>query len=498
MDSELDQAPSPNGEEAPSELESGQEPELDQVAPVEFFSKVYQFFYSKTLGLVLMLALAAFILIGTLIEQAPPGVLDDSQAKTEFLDQMSNRYGAFAGLFGGVGFFHIYSSVGFLILVGLLGASLLACSVHRAPVFWRQVRHPLTHATDRLFAGARHRTQISLPKNNDTLDQVKAVLHSKKLRVKDDPVNKQALFADKFAWGGFGTVVAHIAFLMIIAAFITTSATAISQPLVIPVGESRIEVGHGSGLDAQATQFEMAETELPDGARRPTDYMSKLIVRRGEVVLGQAEVRVNQPLRAGGFKFHQTGYGLGPLVKVTGPAGEVLFDGFVDQPGVSQDGSTAAGFIDLAGTDLYVMVNTPTPGGAEAAGIEDGSAVLSLWRSGLDEPLLMEKVNPGEGIDAGDYSATFVGERQYTVITARRDPGALVMWIGCVLLLVGMMTTFTARHRRYWIRVTESPDEGRVLQVASTDKDEVSIGRHFGDLVADLRDGIEQVKGKGS
>lgn len=524
-----------------------------EVAPSEFFRKIYQFFYSKTLGVVLLLALAFYILVGAIIEQAPAGAWDDPDRRALFLEQMSAKYGGLASLFNGLGFFHLFSSVAFYVLIGLLAVSITACTVHRLPNLWRRARHPLAHATDRLFTQARYRAQVAVPDQPNDLDQVKAALQAKHYRVVTDPHNPKALYADRWAWGPFGTVAAHLSFLVIMAAFLVSSATSINSFLDLPVGGGPVALGHGSDLTIQAESFDAPTDEVGNAL----DYVSHLVARRGNEVVKAQDVRPNQPMSVGGFRLHQNAYGLGVQMLATGPNGEVLFDGPVDIGATPDDRYWGGGF-ELPGPNLQVSVFTPASGRTDSD-IAPGSAVIKLTRPGSPEALEMQELAPGEALEVGDYSFTFVRETQLTIIQVRRDPGATVMWIGSILLIGGMSVTFTCRHRRYWLRLTKTPlQEGAatnqvapqdqedqpevaaaaaagadpdsaprakvvnparspkarrgenlwagianatgqpILQVASTDKEDLGFRRHFDNLVADLVTALSPTKGEKS
>lgn len=90
--------------------------------------RVNAFFYSKQTGLLLILAMAFFTLMGTLLQQSPDGVRGDEQAYAQWLDSVRPRYGGWTSVLAAVGFFEVFSSWFFT-----LTSVLLAISIVRAP-----------------------------------------------------------------------------------------------------------------------------------------------------------------------------------------------------------------------------------------------------------------------------------------------------------------------------------------------------------------------------
>lgn len=41
----------------------------------------------------------------------------------------------------------------------------------------------------------------------------------------------------------------------------------------------------------------------------------------------------------------------------------------------------------------------------------------------------------------------------YTGLQVAKDPGVWVVWIGCILMVVGIYVAFFMAHRRVWVRV---------------------------------------------
>ena len=64
-----------------------------EVAVSELFHWVYRFFCSKTVGLILILVMAFYAVIGSVIAQTTTQTLSDPSAKQQFITQMREIYG---------------------------------------------------------------------------------------------------------------------------------------------------------------------------------------------------------------------------------------------------------------------------------------------------------------------------------------------------------------------------------------------------------------------
>lgn len=73
-----------------------------------------------------------------------------------------------------------------------------------------------------------------------------------------------------------------------------------------------------------------------------------------------------------------------------------------------------------------------------------------------------------------------------------RDHGALIVWIGSGLMMLGFMLTFLIRQRRLWVRVrpVEGTDShGRVrsrVVIASTDRTDLGYEHRFRRMIGDF------------
>ncbi|MDR3068672.1 MAG: cytochrome c biogenesis protein ResB, partial [Cellulomonas sp.] len=70
----------------------------------------------------------------------------------------------------------------------------------------------------------------------------------------------------------------------------------------------------------------------------------------------------------------------------------------------------------------------------------------------------------------------FNGQQQYPYIQVRQDLGEPLMWVGSILLVLGMTVVFACRHRRLWVAWDAETSR---IRFASTDKSDTAWARRF-------------------
>lgn len=453
-----------------------------EVAVTELFRWVYRFFYSKTVGLILILAMAFYALIGSLITQTSAAVWADPAQRESFLARAEEVYGGWTPVLSVLGLFHAFTSVPFYVVVTMLALSILACTTHRIPELWRRNRHPHVHVAPRFFDKARSRGSVPTHADPATaLAATRAVLQRHRFRVLDDDrAPGRALYADRHTWSGIGTVIAHLSFVIILAAFVISATFGVEEDLAVPVGGT-VEVGHGTGLTLTALSFSDTYTEQG----RPADYVSELQLRRGDEVVAQQEVRVNSPLEYGGFRFHQTTFGIAADVRAVS-GGQEVFAEAVPLKWTSNDGANAVGRFDLPGTDLEVVVVLAASGRTDGV-VPVGAALFEVYRG--DERIDAKVALQGAVVSIEGHDLSFERERQFTGIRMRQDPGEVWMWIGSALLVIGMSITFSFAYRRLWVRVEAvADDSSQLIRFGAVERSVASYQRLLEDIVADVDD----------
>ena len=452
------------------------------VSATDLLDRLWRFFISMRTGLVLILGLGLLSLIGTLLEQAPAGLGADPAAYTSWVASIDSKYGGWTPVFDRLGFFAIFTSMWFKAIMVLLTTSVLACSVNRAPRLWKLAFHPRTRMGETFFTHAPLRAGILVPAGPDeTMDYVREVLKSHRFRTIADPDdNGLNLYADRFRWGPFGTVVAHLSFVIILlGSFLSATTGFKNTQLIVPVG-STVQVGNETGLSVKAMSFN--DAYYPDGS--PSDYASDLVLYENGAQVDRQTIRVNHPLTRDGVSFFQSFFGEAAAMKVTDSAGKTLYADAAALQWQSKDGKHSIGKFDLKANGLIVYLVVPASGETDP-NIKAGQIQLEIEQDGKDEPIATQVVDQGKTTTIAGLSYTFERTRQYTGLIVTRDPGAPLVWIGSTLLVLGLFMVFSFPHRRVWVRIRKTSGGSEVF-CASTMKRDVAFEPHFRQLVTDI------------
>ena len=468
-------------EASPSESAAPERHDGHDLSVVDLLRRLYQLFHNKRFGLLLILAMAVLTLVGVLFPQAPGEVLADPAVRDAWLDTMRPRYRGWTDILATLGVFAVFGSIGFKAVTILLALSIIACTTHRFPQLWAQAMRPHVHVRDRFFDHARvSATTVVRLDEIRTSALLKSELHKLRFRTMADTEGRP-LYADRNRFAPFGTVVAHVAFVVILGGvFVTTTFGFRADDLSVPVG-SRIEVGRGTDLAVEARSF--TDSYNPDGS--PSDYVSDVVLYAGGRQVAEQVLRVNAPLRWDGWSLNQASFGIAADLRVTDAAGAVLLDRALPLE-YQLERRYAYGKVEVPGTDLLVYLITPASGKV-VPDIPAGKAQVEVYRGGTDTPVFTTTMTPGDPVQGVDLTWTFERERQYTGLMLSRDPGAPIVWIGCALLAIGTCWTMFLRHQRLWIRLEAIPQGTRVT-LASPDRLDSVFARQVHSFVAGLGD----------
>ena len=380
------------------------------LSPGQLLRQVYSFFHRKSVGLGLILAAGVLSLIGVLVPQMPSSARSDPDKALAWVESVRPRLGGWTDFLERIGFLSMFTSVLFLVVMGLLALSIVACTVHRLPLIWNAARHPRTRVTARFYERARLRCRFTCgAPAQEVFDTICADARRNRMRViVDERGPGLNAYLDRNAWAPLGTVFAHAAFVLIMVGFVISSFTGFrEEQFTLTVGHPR-QVGHGTSLVAQAQGFR--DSYYDDGS--PKDYVADLVLfKDGQEVAGQ-EVRVNSPLSYDGVMFHQAYFGVSAVLRITDTAGAEVFHGGVALEWTTQDKAYNYGHLDLPdGRTLYVVIPAS---GRVGAGIEPGQVRVEVYETADAPPVDRATLDAGVATPVGGYTLTFEREQQFT------------------------------------------------------------------------------------
>jgi cytochrome c biogenesis protein ResB len=274
---------------------------------------VWWLFTNVRFALVLLVVFCAVSLLGVVLPQKPLAVRGDIVAEVAWLETQEGRFGLLTDPLDRTQLFDVFHARWFGILLALTTISTGAYIISRFPGVWRTVTRPRKRVPERYFEMAPNRLDLSEALDAGPL--VRALRRSRYRVEQFDEGGTTYLFADRFAWAHFGSLLTHAAIVVFILSAIVSRADAFSSPLFLAEG-STLPVF--PVRDANQMQVELRDAHAAFAADgQPLDYHSELsIYRRGEVV-ERCRSTVNTPCTYGGYRFYQSAYfGFGAEVEV--------------------------------------------------------------------------------------------------------------------------------------------------------------------------------------
>lgn len=464
---------------------------------------------SMRVAMVLILALAVLGLLGSLIIQAAPGVLNDPDAKSSWLKQIGPmsvpvlgwlhslpvigavtpdlRYSNVSGLFDALQLFQIFNSVIFRVLVAALTISLVACSVHRVPGMWRTATKPRVDVGPGFFEHApQHEAIVVRHTPAETLEIVQGVLRGRRYRPASLDDGTIHLYADRFRWAPFASLAGHLALVVILAGAVVGSTFGYRDSSFTIAEGSTLPVAAEQGLSLQLIDF--TDSYYP-ATGAPEDYASQVVLYKDGSEVARHTIRVNDPLRYGDTSFYQAFFGSAAVMTVKDAKGNTLLSDGVPLAWRTTGDDRPVGSIAIPGTD-YVAWVVGTLGSGDAK-IKPGQVQVELYGSTGSTPVATQVLDQGTAATAAGLTFTFDRESKFTGLNVARDPGVVLVWLGAFLLFTGFVITFFLPHRRVWARITARPNDGAVLAVASLGRRDAALGSEFDSLVNDIRSALQ-------
>jgi len=304
-------------------------------------------------ALVLLFLLAAAAAVGSLLPQIPNS--------PERVASYRLAHPLFGTLFLRAGFFDVYGSWWFVLILTLLFVSLIACLLPRSRAMIRTIRQrPIQAREIDAFPQYRELRVAAEPAAAATTARTVLRHHGYRVALAEDG---RAVAAEKGALREVGSLVFHWAFLVLLVAVIVGKGTGYVGHATIVEGQTWTDAAFNYDGDLRTGRFSSgAHTgigikllDYSDAFRQsgvPMDFTSKVDLLNPDGTLARADpVTINHPVSFDGVRIFQFGFGWAPLVTIT-EGGATIYHGPVvmgqdAQPGDNPLTVPWVGFVKL-------------------------------------------------------------------------------------------------------------------------------------------------------
>jgi len=485
--------------------------------------KVWKFFSSVKLAVILLIILAIVSVIGTVIQQ--------NESPEKYLREYSE---ATVQLFEMLGFFDMYHTWWFVILLFLLTANLTVCTLERLPHTVKIMTAPLKPIDDDGLKALQLKKELTI-KGGVGKAEERALQVFKAHGYRPLEMRSAGLFqlaAQKGVYSRLGVYVTHVSIILIFIGALTGAFFGYKAFLNLPEGQASDRVylrnepmwdqimaalgiakspviyNSEGGVPAMPlgywVQCNNFDVDYYQGAQGPTgmpsEYHSTLSVYNlDKEKLFDKRIRVNDPLSYRGVTFYQSSYG-----PIPDAVGTVYLN--IRPKNSSGAGETIA--IE-AGQAAYVpsIKRTVKVLGFMPFGKRDPATGQVLYyrsdNEGYVNPTVeLEILNNNRTVyrtavmktDAGapympeDYVISYVhyyGTR-YTGLQVTKDPGVWVVYTGFIMLCIGPLIAFFGSHRKLWVRVQDRKGQAVVTIAGSANRNRLGFERVFNQIVEEI------------
>jgi len=445
-----------------------------------FLTILYDLFRSLKLTIFLFILLAFLSIFGTLIAQ--------NATHSEYI----RRYGL--DLYEVLNFFNLfdmYHSWWFSAILLLLVINLIACSISRLPGVLSQISQTRTGLEDSMLKALLcvHRIQIRGKGEAKTEENVRSLLKKEfGNSIRFESESTITLFSEKGRFSRLGVYIVHLSLLFILIGGLIGSLYGFRGHVEILEGDTvnqiflRVrngEIPKPLEFSVRCDDFNVTYYDLPGRKEKHVkEYTSALtILENGNEVLKKA-VQVNHPLHYKGLAFYQSNYGTQHDVTLGIQWKNKKEKATFKAP----EGTT----VPVPNSNDFIRVLQYAP---QVHNFGEGVQVVLFKPNQEPLPFWLLRTHPKFDEKRRDeFVLTFEGDspREYTGLSVTRDPGVWVVWIGCSLMILGLIVSFFFSHQRVWVRIPKSPG-GEIVLAGSTNKNRVGFEKTFGQLVDRVR-----------
>lgn len=354
---------------------------------------------------------------------------------------------------GTVAFPGIYYHVWFLVPLGLLALNLLACLVEGLPQAVKKTARPFTGEK---ALSLPERGRFTWPGEAGAAALAQEALRRELGRPRHEVMGeKEVFFYGRGRLRPLGPYIVHLALVLILAGGVVGKFWGIEGRMLLqpelPVSSFELDNRKTLPLAFQVRLDRFQVFYYEEGGGTPKEFRSDLTFFEEGEEKARVVCRVNEPVTFGGYTFYQSSYGVMPSGPIQVKVSQGDKQHLLELP--------LRRWVRLPESEAQFMAVR-----VEANLEGHGPAVQVAYRSGSSHPqvfwLLQKQPEWAEPHGTFRVAVGPLNLQYYSVLQVKQDPGVWWVYLGFILLLVGMYLAFFRPSQR-WAVVLQKGKGGR-------------------------------------
>ncbi|MDI6801876.1 MAG: cytochrome c biogenesis protein ResB [Thermodesulfovibrionales bacterium] len=463
---------------------------VDKKENQNIIDRIWSLFSSVTLAVINFSAISLTSIVGTIIEQQAEPERNIKLLSKFFGDSAPTVY----KMLDTLGFTDMFRSWWFITLLFIFAANLIICSIDRLPAIWKVAKEPIKPIPPDRFNSMPIKREIVLKMR---LDNAKNIVEAGMKKIgfasNQHEENELQFYAEKGRYSRLGVYVTHFSIIIILIGAVAGIFLGFNGSLNLLEGTtSAVAYSFGTakeiplGFEIRCDDFDVS---FYDNSDTPRAFRSKLaIIENGKEVL-KKEIEVNTPLRYKGITFYQSSYNFSSNK-------DALFL-FTMTPNNGKQEDIQFGFDEpfkISGTNVTGKVADFSP----ALGMDE-SGKLFTYANLMNNPAVFIEFSEGGKVVHKQWILKRYQETwktpygiavfkdlwgvQATGLQVRKDPGVWIVYLGCLIMGIGLYAAFFMSHSRIWVRLVSDKNNTKVYFAASANKNKISLEQKIDKLI---------------
>jgi cytochrome c biogenesis protein len=439
-------------------------------------SRFLKLLCSVKFGVILLILLAAACFLGMIVMQ---------QNVDGFERYFAQLTPAQRLVYGSLGIFDIYHVWYFNLILAMLSLNIILSSIDRFPKTWLYVARPTVTVPVRWLREQKQTAELRMDGTPaEVADRLSNAMKSsgwRNIRT-GEKGGRTFILAQSGVWNRLGAYAVHVGLLTIFTGGFLTSQMGSTGSLPVSLGspsslmyETVVQLDKTNQV-TKRLPFEITGTDFQqklikkDGslsAMNTIDWVTRFTIK-DETGTHEAFVQMNRPYDYRGYRFFQASFTpIGRARTITVNAKSA--DGTnVQEVTIPRSGSatlpdgTLIKFAEFRG-NFSLAKEDPNENTSDYA---NPAAVLQVTQPGTAPqtayafgPKMANIPIAGKPVAGYTYQlADFEKVADQHILSVQRDPGATVVYVGFILLVLTLIAVFFFSHQRVWASIESGPD----------------------------------------